>query len=411
MSVGDSAQVIRTSNTENWKELSPVAMSGKTLKTSLAGHSVTTFIIDGCKADVQSGMTACPVSVSGSKSWKDSENDYTKVFDGDTATYFDGVEGGWVMADLGMIYDLNAISYCPRKGYEYRMTDGYFEVSTDKKNWTKVYTVTETPKSGMHKIKLTAEQGKARYVRYSVPTGKPQNADNPDDVYCCNIAEIKLSGKVSIADNFEKIAPVELSGTNSWKDQESSDYNKAFDGSTSTYFDGLGAGWAQAKLERTADIAAIGFAPRSGYEYRMADGYFEASEGGTNWTRLYTVSGVPGGGMQYVLTDKVVRANYIRYAVPEGAPDNGVNKDSVYCCNIAEIEIYAAPEQVHHEPIRGDVDMDDEVDVADIIALQKYLLGYEQVISSISSDVTGDGEIDIFDLGLLKRLVLLGGKL
>ena len=407
--VGTSAQVIRTSNTENWKELAPVALTGTKLNTTLAGHSVTTFLIDGCEGNVSSGITLQASQLSGSKAWKDSENDYTKVFDGKTDTFFDGVGGGWVQADLGKIYDLSAISFCPRKGYEYRMTDGYFEISTDKKTWTKVYTVKEKPSFGMHGFKLAAGEGKARYVRYAVPEGKPQNSDNPDDTYCCNIAEIRLSGKVSIADNFEKVTPLELSGTKSWKEQETSDFNKAFDGNTSTYFDGLGAGWVQAKLEQTSNIAAIGFAPRSGYEYRMADGYFEVSMDGTAWTKVYSVNGTPAGGMQYAVLDEPVRANYVRYAVPDGAPNNGVNKDSVYCCNIAEIELFAMPKQVLHEPIVGDVDGDDAVDLTDIIALQKYLLSaVELKCTKTAADVYADGEIDVFDLGMLKRIVLKG---
>ena len=53
-SVGAYASVIRTSNTENWKRLDQVALTGKKLNTTLAGHSVTTFVIDGCKGNASS---------------------------------------------------------------------------------------------------------------------------------------------------------------------------------------------------------------------------------------------------------------------------------------------------------------------------------------------------------------------
>ena len=408
-SVGDSVQVIRTSKTENWKELSPIAMNGSKFSTKLAGHSVTTFIIDGCAGSA--GIELKADQITGSASWKDSENDYTKAFDGKNDTFFDGVGGGWVQADLGMVYDLSSISYCPRKSLEYRMIDSYFETSLDGKEWKKVYTVKDKPSFGMHSYKIPAGEGKARYVRYAVPEGKPQNADNPDEVYCCNIAEIRLNGKVSIADNFDKVKPASLTGTNSWKDQESSDYNKAFDGSTSTYFDGLGAGWVQAKLEKTSDIAAIGFAPRSGYEYRMADGYFEVSSDGEKWEKIYTVSGVPSGGMQYAVLDKPVKANYVRYATPDGKPNNGVNQDNSFCCNVAEIEIYAAQEPAEPEILLGDVNADKSVTAADVVALQQYLLGKLILTDTSMADMDGDGVVDVFDLGLLKRMVIQGGKL
>ena len=35
----------------------------------------------------------------------------------------------------------------------------------------------------------------ARYVRYIVPDGEPQNIWNKDNVYCCNIAEMKIYGE------------------------------------------------------------------------------------------------------------------------------------------------------------------------------------------------------------------------
>ena len=53
-SVGAYASVIRTSNTENWKRLDQVALTGMKLNTTLADHSVTTFVIDGCKGNVSS---------------------------------------------------------------------------------------------------------------------------------------------------------------------------------------------------------------------------------------------------------------------------------------------------------------------------------------------------------------------
>lgn len=277
--VGTSAKVIRTSKTENWNELDPVAVDGSALRTTLAGHSVTTYIIDGCKA----------------------------------------------------------------------------------------------------------------------------------------------AERIIPSEHFDKLTPVEVTGTNSWKEQESSDCQKAFDGSLTSYFDGLGDGWVQADLGGVYDLHAIGFAPRSGYEYRMADGHFEVSLDGENWEKIHTVVGKPAGGMQYVVFEDARQARYVRYAVPSGAPDNGVNKDSVYCCNIAEIELYGfahqnettepstAPtteETTEPAPVPGDVDQNGSAEVLDIVTLQKFLLGEGTLPDANAADLDGDGNVDVFDLARLKRLIL-----
>ncbi|MCR4643881.1 MAG: discoidin domain-containing protein [Oscillospiraceae bacterium] len=406
-SVGETAQVIRTSNSENWKELSPVALNGTRLSTSLAGHSVTTFIIDGCGGNAGTGLQLEESQLSGSDAWNNgSENDYRKAFDGDTSTYFDGVGAGWVQADLGAVYELSSIAYCPRKSYEYRMTDGYFEVSTDGVNWKTVHTVTSKPTFGMHTVRLKSDDAKARYVRYAVPEGRPQNSDNPDDVYCCNIAEIRINGKLSVKDNFDKLTPVATSGSNSWKDQADYNYTKAFDGSTGTFFDGVGAGWVQADLGESYDLRAIGYAARSGYEPRMVDGYFEVSEDGQNWQKVYTVSGTPSSSMQYTILPEGQTARYVRYAVPDGKPNNGVNSDDVYCCNVAELEFYGLPVSIVVPPLAGDLNTDGAADLIDLITLQKFIHGIGELPDEAAADLMQDGVIDVFDLAMLKWLLL-----
>ena len=69
--------------------------------------------------------------------------------DSSTSTYFDGVADGWLQVDLGELYDITAIGYAPRGGYEYRMTDGMFKASADGTNWTTLYTVKSKPSSGL----------------------------------------------------------------------------------------------------------------------------------------------------------------------------------------------------------------------------------------------------------------------
>jgi O-glycosyl hydrolase len=200
--VGVSAQAIRTSNTESWKDVGNIALNGTSLKTQLAPQSITTYIVDGMKggSSLENKIEIKPEMLSGTDSWKSmGSSDFYKAYDGSTSTYFDGVGDGWTMVDLGRNYNISAIGYAPRNGYEYRMADGRFEFSQDGINWQTAYTVNGKPRSGMNYAKKLACGNTARYVRYSVPSGAPKNEYNTDNVYCCNIAEIELYGTPSLA--------------------------------------------------------------------------------------------------------------------------------------------------------------------------------------------------------------------
>ncbi|MBE6846903.1 MAG: alpha-L-arabinofuranosidase [Ruminococcus sp.] len=372
-SVGANAKVIRTSATENWADAGSIRTSGNALDASLAANSVTTFIIDGVSGGkaLENKITVTDDMISGSNAWNNSSNDCFKVFDGSTATYFDGVGNGWVQVDLGNVYDLTAIGYAPRSGFEYRCPDGAFMVSDDGVNWKTVYTIPTQPSGGMNYVTSFSGTPSGRYVRYQVPEGTPNNQWNDDDTYCCNIAEIELYGTLSVAATHTRIEPVAVTGSDAWN-QSANDCSKVFDGDTATYFDGVGNGWVQADLGGLYDITAIGFAPRSGYEYRCTDGMFMISQDGANWTTIHTVAGLPVPGMQYIkeLAGDTT-ARYIRYQVPEGAPQNAYNDDDVYCCNIAEIEVYG--EYVSAAAIVGDVNCDGDVKIGDVILLNRFL--------------------------------------
>ncbi len=409
-SVGSSAQVIRTSKTESWKDVGNAAISGKTLNVSLAANSVTTFIIDGVKGSkaLENKIDLSKAVITGTDSWKsDSSTSYNKAFDGSSSTFFDGVSNGWVQVDLGQLYDIEGIGFCPRNGYEYRMTDGMFQFSEDGKNWSTAYTVKDKPSYGMHYVTGLSGTSTARYVRYSVPDGTPSNEYNKDSSYCCNIAEIQLFGQPSVKDQFDRIVPVSTSGSNSWKDTESVNYEKAFDGRTDTYFDGVGAGWIQADLGGIYDIQAIGYCARKGYEYRMADGRVLVSMDGQNWNEIYTIDSEPDYGMKYVTSlSGDTKARYIRYEVPDGAPQNPYNKDNVYCCNIAEFEVYG--EKLADAEKAGDINGDGDVKIGDALLLQKYLLGDQKFTADQfrRADLDGDGRVNGFDMVLLRQILL-----
>lgn len=404
--VGASAKAVRTSQTENWADAGSPAVSSGMLKVSLAPNSVTTYVIDGVKGGADLGTALAPVSVTGTESWKnDSTYSYDKAFDGKTSTYFDGLSAGWVQADLGASYDITGFGYCPRSGYEGRCADGMFMVSEDGVNWTTAYTINGQPSFGMHYVRpKTAVTG--RYVRYQVPDGKPNNGYNSDSSYCCNIAEIAIYGTPAGMSELPKIdIPADrVSGSDPWG-QSGNGPENAFDGNTATFFDGVGDGYVIADFGELYEIQSLGYCPRSGFEYRAEDSFFEISKDGTNWRKVYTVSGVPTFGMHYVSEfSGDMTARYLRYAVPSGEPKSAANKDSVYCCNIAEIAVYGTPVTA----VRGDVNADGTLSAADAVMLHKYLLVLGTVNDWKAGDLDGDNRLTAKDLALLKRLLLNG---
>ena len=287
-------------------------------------------------------------------------------------------------------------------GYEYRAVDGMFMVSEDGVNWKTVYQINSEPSYGMHYVTpQTAATG--RYVRYQVPDGTPNNGVNREDVYCCNIAEIELYGMPGVMMDFEKIPvdPASVTGSEPWH-QTANDAKKAFDGDTSSFFDGVGDGWVQADLGGLYRLQAIGFCPREGKEFRCTDGRFLISQDGQTWTEVYKVTGIPGYGMQYAALEDKPTARYVRYEVPSGAPQSPSNPDDVYCCNIAEIELYG----IAAGALTGDVNSDGSVDIADLVMLSKYLGGSGIITDWQAGDLNHDERLNVIDLTLLKRRLL-----
>lgn len=407
-SVGTIAQGIRTSNTESWKDIGKTALNASNLSVSIPANSIATYIIEDVKGStsLENKINVTNDMLTGSESWKnDTAANYEKAFDGSISTYFDGLGAGWVQADLGKIYDISAIGYCPRNGYEYRMADGKFMFSEDGANWETVVSVSGKPSFGVHYVTKFNGNTTARYIKYAVPEGAPKNDYNKDSTYCCNIAEIELYGVPSVINELEKITPVKISGSNSWKDQESVNYEKAFDGDTSTYFDGLGAGWIEADLGKEYDITAIGVCARKGYEYRIPDAQIFVSKDGKNWTKIYTISKKPEFGMRYITDfDGDTSARYVKYQMPEGAASNPWNTDSSYCCNIAEFEIYGRESA---SVIEGDVNCDGEFGAADIAYMQNYLLGRKEFTQEQfkAADLNNDGIADVFDLVIIRNML------
>ncbi len=105
----------------------------------------------------------------------------------------------------------------------------------------------------------------------------------------------------------------------------------AFDGKTTTFFDGIENGWIRVDLGEDTVIGKIAFAPRSGYESRLV-GSFYGSRDGKTWYEIYDIKTAPSKKKTVEFDDLLLLGafRFIKYECTEE------------CANVAEIEIYKA---------------------------------------------------------------------
>ncbi len=60
------------------------------------------------------------------------------------------------------------------------------------------------------------------------------------------------------------------------------------------------------------------------------------------------------------------------------------------------------------EPVKGDVNQDGTLGIADLIGLQRYLLTMDVFTEAqyVAADVTGDGAVNVYDLGTLNKMLI-----
>ncbi|MBQ8348967.1 MAG: dockerin type I repeat-containing protein [Ruminococcus sp.] len=64
--------------------------------------------------------------------------------------------------------------------------------------------------------------------------------------------------------------------------------------------------------------------------------------------------------------------------------------------------------KVTKDNLIGDVNADGDIDIADLVTLQRWLLGEEQIGYGLSADLNTDEKTDSFDLCLLRRKIIYG---
>lgn len=99
---------------------------------------------------------------------------------------------------------------------------------------------------------------------------------------------------------------------------------KAYDSDTATFFaPAANGGLTQLDLggTTTAQVTAIRYFPRAGFEGRMNGSRFEGSPNGTTWTTLLSLTSTPSSGWQTALVTDTNSYRYMRYIHPTGLAD------------------------------------------------------------------------------------------
>ncbi len=146
-------------------------------------------------------------------------------------------------------------------------------------------------------------------------------------------------GGVEMGDISLEAVPMDnptVTGSTPWNNS-SDTADKAVDGDTLTFFDGVADGWLEIDRGNTAEFDVIAYAPRTGFEGRMTGGKFYGSKDGKKWTELYEVTSAPTSGFNYVFLDKSCDYRYLRYDVPTGGGE--------HLCNIAEVSLYKSSQK------------------------------------------------------------------
>ena len=152
-------------------------------------------------------------------------------------------------------------------------------------------------------------------------------------------------GEIEATPDLEQItvSKDQVTGSTPYNNSTTDVASNVTDNNYKTFFDGVAEGYVTLDLQESTEIAAIGYAPRSGYGYRCKGAIIYGSNDGETWTQLYEITSAPSEGTDTIVsytefenTEKIPSYRYIKYAVPAIKDDR--NQD--LCCNLSELKVY-----------------------------------------------------------------------
>lgn len=263
--------------------------------------------------------------ITSSTPWNNGSDVASKAFDGNTSTFFDGVENGWIQVDLGKEYIIGKLAFAPRSGYESRLTGSFFG-SRDGKTWYEIYDITKAPNK-----KKTVDYddllvlGSFRFIKY-------QNTDD-----CANISEIEIYAANGIPDSMLAEIKVDAyaDGTfeildyypendGMYRVELSSDCTEICDYNPSTVYTGKMGDEVIMKFEKSVTVGAIAYMGGSDLS-NMAGGEFYGSTDGENWSLMYKITDAPSavGSVTVCYGELLTTGNYsyMKYTNPSNKVD------------------------------------------------------------------------------------------
>ena len=391
-----------------------------------------------------------------------SGNSPEKAFDGSYQSSFTAIGDykKWpfhLQVDLERVCELSNIQ---TSWYICKGSEGYYtytvEGSVDGVNWTKLLDHTDKNSEVVSKtygFNSDMLSGKARYVRLNVQNATLQNNPN-NNWYTPTVYEVKVFGTpVGTAEKHKPYVDIDfengtgnlsLNGGASVKQDAQKGKVLYLDGSDDTYgelplgmLDGCRDYTVSMDIKSESEGNFFTFAAGKNDEkyvfFRVAKELFRFAATTDSWRDetelIYDLDGtqwhnytlvVSGADTKLYLDGRKVlhttethgqiadmgsgTSCYLgkSYYSDDSCFKGSIDNIKIYKCALTESEI-GSPEDV-----KGDVNSDGEFTVADLVAVQKFLLGSGGLANWKNGDLCQDNVIDVFDLCLMRKLIISG---
>ncbi len=325
--------IIRSGQALGGKSVGNVSFTNNTIIHSGSGTADSYASLNNSSAIAKSGnikLEPGTISLANKTTFASSSlsvNDKSFAIDGQNSTSWKPETSDtdkWWAVDLGKTTSLNRIKlvFPTASAWKYSL-----EVSEDNVSWRKVIDQSDNSISG-NAFSSSGNLGqKIRYIR--VNFGSANAA----------LTEINVFGGDDWSEKKNLISGTVIGTNGSWNNDASATKEYVFDYNINSFFDApFGSAWVGLDLGANAafQIDSIRYAPRSGHENRIPNGYFEISNVANFATKtiLFRMPQTTPSFSYHLITNIAEHpaGRYVRYV----CPTEGFG-------NISEIEFYGKP--------------------------------------------------------------------